>query len=301
MWAVLHPGEPIEDVRLQVPEDTDKAIDLALRFYGKELESPRLTLSEGYRNSLGLCVFLAMAARDTACQAPIVLDDVIVSLDRGHRGMVIELLRKEFSDRQILLFTHDRDWYGDLRHQLDAKEWQFRALLPFDGPNQGIRWSYRTQSFDDARGYLKVRADVAANEARKVMDVELSIQADRLSIELPFARGERNDRRGAHEFLERLVNRGRKAFKKRNSEKNEYEPYGEGVDLLAEADRLLISWANRGSHTEDVVPVEAEKLIDACDAALKALRCDACDTWVSHAEVGSDGSYQCQCGTLRWK
>jgi len=301
MWAVLHPGEPIEDVRLQVPEDTDKAIDLALKFYGKDLESPRLTLSEGYRNSLGLCVFLAMAARDAASDAPIVLDDVIVSLDRGHRGMVVDLLSSEFSGRQILLFTHDRDWYGDLRHQLDANEWHFRALLPYQGPEQGIRWSHRTRSFDDAREYLKVRADVAANEARKVLDVELSIQADRLSIELPFARGERNDKRVAHEFLERLVSKGRKAFKKKHPTKDEYEPYSEGIELLAAADRLLVSWANRGSHTEDVVTAEAEKLINKCEAALEALRCGACGKWVSHAGVGTEGSYQCQCGTLKWK
>jgi hypothetical protein len=44
MWKILHPDEPIEDVRLYLP-DGDKAIDLALKFYGKEQDSPRLTLS----------------------------------------------------------------------------------------------------------------------------------------------------------------------------------------------------------------------------------------------------------------
>src|SRR5277367_1641829 len=59
MWKVLHPGEPIENVHLYMP-DEDKAIDIALRFHGKDQDSPRLTLSEGYRNSLGLCIFLAL-------------------------------------------------------------------------------------------------------------------------------------------------------------------------------------------------------------------------------------------------
>ena len=45
MWKALHPGEPIDDVRLYLP-DEDKAIDIALRFHGKEQDSPRLTLSE---------------------------------------------------------------------------------------------------------------------------------------------------------------------------------------------------------------------------------------------------------------
>ena len=107
MWAIVHPGEPIEDVQLYLPDDVDKAIDVRLRFYGVKQDSPRLTLSESYRNSLGLCIFLAMAQREKATDRPIFLDDVIVSLDRNHRGMLVELLEKEFDNRQILIFTHD--------------------------------------------------------------------------------------------------------------------------------------------------------------------------------------------------
>ena len=89
MWEVLHPGEPIDNVKLIVP-DNDKAIDVGLRFHGQEQDSPRLTLSEGYRNSLGLCIFLAMASRDGQKDRPLFLDDVVVSLDRNHRGMIAE-------------------------------------------------------------------------------------------------------------------------------------------------------------------------------------------------------------------
>jgi hypothetical protein len=99
MWSILHPDEAIEDVHLYLPKDSDKAIDIGLKFYGKELESPRLTLSEGYRNSLGLCIFLAMAKREAPRDRPIFLDDVVISLDRNHRGMIVELLEKEFSGR----------------------------------------------------------------------------------------------------------------------------------------------------------------------------------------------------------
>ena len=60
MWTTLHPGEKIDSIRLALPP-TDKAIDVVLKFHGKAQESPRLTLSEGYRNSLGLCIFLAMS------------------------------------------------------------------------------------------------------------------------------------------------------------------------------------------------------------------------------------------------
>lgn len=99
MWSIFHPDKAIEDVRLYFPADADKAIDVALKFYGIDQDSPRLTLSEGYRNSLGLCIFLAMAKRETSHDRPLFLDDVVVSLDRNHRGMIVEVLEKEFSDR----------------------------------------------------------------------------------------------------------------------------------------------------------------------------------------------------------
>lgn len=98
MWKIVHPGEHIEDVRLHVPEDTEKAIDICLKFHGVDQESPRLTLSEGFRNSLGLCIFLAMAKREEDTDRPIFLDDVVVSVDRNHRGMIVELFETQFSN-----------------------------------------------------------------------------------------------------------------------------------------------------------------------------------------------------------
>ena len=86
-----------------------KAIDIALKFYGTEQDSPRLTLSEGYRNSLGLCIFLAMAKREAGNDRPLILDDVVVSFDRNHRGMIVELLEKYFADRHDRLHLHGGD------------------------------------------------------------------------------------------------------------------------------------------------------------------------------------------------
>ena len=79
MWVTLHPGEKIDSVRLSLPPNTDKAIDVVLKFHGLEQDSPRLTLSEGYRNSLGLCIFFAMVKQVVDTERPLFLDDVVVS------------------------------------------------------------------------------------------------------------------------------------------------------------------------------------------------------------------------------
>ena len=247
MWKILHPDDPIDDIRLYLPDD-DKAIDIALQFHGKEQDSPRLTLSEGYRNSLGLCIFLALAKREAGNERPLFLDDVVVSFDRNHRGMIVQLLQDEFSERQVIIFTHDRDWYTELRYQLDAKDWRFRGLLPFETPDVGIRWSGRATGFDDARAHLTVRPDSSGNDARKTMDVELSIIAEKLQLRLPYMRGEKNDHRMCGDFLEGLKSAGKKCFQKKNG--RDYPIYADGLELLDKADKLLVSWGRilRMSH-----------------------------------------------------
>jgi recombinational DNA repair ATPase RecF len=299
MWGILHPRDTIKQVSLYLPQDEDKAIDISLEFYGIEQPSPRMTLSEGYRNSLGLSIFLSMAKRVSDTDRPIFLDDVIVSLDRNHRGMVAELLKKEFENRQVIIFTHDRDWYTELRHQLDEKEWIFKTLLPYETPDIGIRWSHKTTTFTDARAHIKERPDSAGNDVRKIMDVELALIAERLQVNFPYLRAEKNDKRMAHDFLERIEANGKKCFQRKVG--NNYEVYSDAIEAFDQADRLIVSWANRASHTFDVVPPEAEKLINACEKVLEFFKCPSCgkNVWFTNAE--SSEWLQCQCGEIRWR
>lgn len=299
MWGILHPGDGIQGIQLYVPEDSEKAIDIGLKFYDVDQDSPRLTLSEGYRNSLGLCIFLAMAKREAKEDRPLILDDVVVSLDRNHRGMIVELLQKKFDGRQVIVFTHDREWYTELRQQLDAVAWVFKVLMPYETPNIGIRWSARTSTFDDARAQLKDRPDAAGNDVRKIMDIELALIADRLQIRMPYLRGERNDRRMAHDFLERFVADGGNCFQKKGAK--DYEIHVQAIESFRHADQLLLSWANRASHTFDLVRCEAIKLIEACEQALGFFRCPSCGKGIAFADAEAKQWTQCQCGNIRWR
>ncbi len=297
MWGILHPDEKVEDVRLNLPTDIDKAIEIGLKFYGVEQDSPRLTLSEGHRNSLGLCIFLAMAKKDP--NNPIILDDVVVSFDRNHRGMVGELLEKEFSDRQVILFTHERDWYIDLRKQLNPASWEFKTLMPWESPEIGIRFSTKQFTFDDARGHLPLSPDSAGNTARKIVDTSFAVLAESLQVSLPYKHRERNDGRTGHEFLEKMAAATASFQIKRDG--TNYEPFTEALDSLKEADRLIISWGNRASHDFDIVKSEATKLIDACEKALLAFTCEKCGKEVTYLTNEKSGFKQCSCSYLRWK
>jgi DNA repair exonuclease SbcCD ATPase subunit len=299
MWVTLHPGEAIEDVELYVPADTDKAIDIKLKFHGVEQDSPRLTLSEGYRNSLGLSIFLAMAKREEHSDRPLFLDDVVVSLDRNHRGLIADLLQKEFGGRQVFIFTHDREWYTELRRQLDASNWVFKALMPFEQPDIGIRWSAKTWTFDDARALLKDHPDSAGNTARKIMDLNLALLAERLKLRLPYLHLDRNDHRVASEFMLRLISDGQKCFQRKGAK--DYEPHKEAIEALRRVDKLLGSWGNRASHSFDVVRPEAEKLIAECETALELFDCPNCKKAVYRLPDETAEILQCSCGNLRWR
>lgn len=57
----------------------------------------------------------------------LVLDDILVGLDYGHRIPVLELIREEFAAggrHQVILFTHDRVWFDLCRLQLEPSEWK---------------------------------------------------------------------------------------------------------------------------------------------------------------------------------
>lgn len=298
MWSILHPGERIENVHLSLPEDVDKAIEIELKFYGVDQRSPRLTLSEGHRNSLGLCIFLSMVKHNPDGEFPIILDDIVASFDRGHRGMVTNLLEQEFPGRQIIILTHDREWYLELRHRLPS--WKFKVLYPWENPNIGIRFSQRSDAFDDARAVIDSDPISAGNNARKIMDFTLAVLAEALQISLPYLHRERNDHRTFSDFLPKIISESRTKFELKSAS-GTYEPFASATTKLEEARRLLLAWANRSSHTGTLVSNEAIQLIDVCEEAVNAFKCTSCGRQVTQLQDTSNGRRQCECGNIRWK
>lgn len=299
MWETLHPEESIEGVQLSLPTDQDKAIEIGLKFYGVEQMSPRLTLSEGHRNSLGLCIFLAMAKNVGNENIPIVLDDVVVSFDRNHRGRIATLLQQELANRQILLFTHDREWFIELKQLLDAGAWEFKALMPWRDPITGIRWSAKDTNFDDAKHYIDSDPSAAGNEARKIMDTHLPLLSERMQLKMPYLFREKNDHRTAHDFLERILSDGKKCLEIKSGV--DYIIFQDGLDKLSAADKEIISRGNRSSHSHSLTPVEAKDLIEKCEVALEVFVCQNCKKYLTKTNDAGSELVQCQCGQLRWR
>lgn len=96
--------------------DNEKTIDLQVGFYDRGLHPPHALHSEGHQDSMGICLFLALMKKLKGDQFTLALfDDVMMSIDIGHRRRLCALLKKEFSNTQFVITTHDPVWARQLK------------------------------------------------------------------------------------------------------------------------------------------------------------------------------------------
>jgi hypothetical protein len=109
-------------------------------FYGRGFFPPGAYHSEGHQDGMGLCLYLALMRhlqKDGFSFA--VLDDVLMSVDTGHRREVCALLKKEFPNTQFILTTHDPIWLRHMKSEgliSGRNAVQFRAWDVDLGPTQ---------------------------------------------------------------------------------------------------------------------------------------------------------------------
>lgn len=93
---------------------------------------PRMYLSDGHLDSLGLCIYLAAVKTFNTSGSLLVLDDVITSIDKDHRHRIINLLLNNFYEYQIVLTTHDEYWFDKLKSAVntrgDSSNWKFSNI-----------------------------------------------------------------------------------------------------------------------------------------------------------------------------
>lgn len=85
-------------------------------FYGRGFFPPGAYHSEGHQDGMGLCLYLALMddlLKDNFTFA--VLDDVLMSVDAGHRREVTKMLKEKFPHVQFIMTTHDEIWLRTMK------------------------------------------------------------------------------------------------------------------------------------------------------------------------------------------
>ena len=199
IYDALHPGEDLSGITVE--PWTAKGLELAVDFHGSKQRPPHGVLSESHLNSLAIALFLAMAQTFNQKLRFLVLDDVINSFDLEHRGELAALLAERFDDWQLVVLTHDRQFFDHLARR--APSWK-RLEITSWSYEQGPRMtSYRSSGILGEAQERLAQGDVsgAATKARRALEELLQEVCEALAAALPFRRGARNDQREIGELM----------------------------------------------------------------------------------------------------
>ena len=115
LYEEVHPGEGLNKISLELDPKKRASLEIGASFEGQR-GPPQAYFSDSHLDTLGLCVFLALAQRDEAAATILVLDDVLGSVDEPHVERLIEMLHAQaLKFRHCLITTHYRPWKMKLR------------------------------------------------------------------------------------------------------------------------------------------------------------------------------------------
>lgn len=132
LYQFMNPDERIESIKLLPLEKDDELVGLTLEFtfHSNAVSPPHKYLSESHLNCLGIVFFLTSVKAFNKINRFFILDDVISSFDCTHRKRFADLLSEKFSDYQVIVMTHERNWFESINHDFKDKNWLVKILSP---------------------------------------------------------------------------------------------------------------------------------------------------------------------------
>jgi energy-coupling factor transporter ATP-binding protein EcfA2 len=112
LFQAIHPGENIGLEHLKMEEERRGSVSQSGVFHGHNDVPPQAVFSESHLDTLGFCVWLALAKREKSIQTVLLIDDIFSSVDAPHLSRVIDLLSAEAPlFQQVIVSTHYRLWW----------------------------------------------------------------------------------------------------------------------------------------------------------------------------------------------
>jgi energy-coupling factor transporter ATP-binding protein EcfA2/rubrerythrin len=286
IYAALHPGEDFAEA-VTIEPWTAKGVELAVEFYGSRQRPPHGVLSESHLNSLAIAVFLAMAETFNKQLGFLLLDDVINSFDVEHRGQLAQLLAEGFSTWQLIVLTHDQQFFEHLSRR--APSWRKVELTSWSYGSGPRTTQYKTSGILAAARERLGSGDVhgAATKARRALEEQLQEVCEALWAPLPFRRGQANDKREIGELFKGV----RRALKDRaKTMLDSVEPLLKNLEADVGATLNVEVHGSRGRSGAS----EVEAALNRIQALDGIWSCPECGTRVWHR--GNPEAGRCRCG-----
>lgn len=116
LYEAVHPGEGLNKISLELDPKKRASLEIGASFAGQTGTPPQAYFSQSHLDTLGLCVFLALASLDGPTDTILVLDDILASVDEPHVERLIEMLYSEANRfRHCVITTHYRPWKQKIR------------------------------------------------------------------------------------------------------------------------------------------------------------------------------------------
>ena len=119
LYEKVHPGEGLEKVRLELDPQKRASLEMYGNFNGKGETPPQAYFSQSHIDTLGLCIFLALAAKEEPEDTILILDDVLSSVDEPHIERLVNMIYDEVEKfRHCIVTTHYRTWKEKIKWKM---------------------------------------------------------------------------------------------------------------------------------------------------------------------------------------
>lgn len=307
-YRTINEDDEAEFTAKLTPEKGSLSLDV--NFYERGLYPPGAYHSEGHQDGMGVCLYLSLMKNlfgDNFSFA--LLDDVVMSVDSGHRREFCKLLKNKFPDTQFILTTHDRLWAQQMRTERLVSS---RSSVVFHGwsVDSGPLVESSVEIWDDiSQALSKGKVESAAHSLRRHLEYTATQLCEDLGASPQF-RADGNYDLGAllpaaQKRLKELLTKASKAAESWGNTElrdraNEHKKRLSSSSAVSQMEQWAVNkavhyneWANFG-RTDFKPVVEAFKELAAI------FQCNACKRHLHTSPKVSPESLRCDYGTVNY-
>lgn len=296
-YTTMNPNEKVEDIKL-VPLKKDEelvGITIEYSFFDKTRTPPIAYLSESHINCLGLSFFLASVKAFNKESRFFILDDVISSFDRSHRYRFAQLLSNKFSDYQVILLTHEKEFFELVSSEVKSKGWILNNFKWSKDSGTGIE-----RGIADIKDRIKKKieeknTDGLGNDIRVYTERVIKRVALEIEAKVAYRNNDINEKRMAPELLDAVQSKLLKASKDLKDKTD--IPKIKGMPMF-----IGNTTSHDNSFQESIEDLEA--IWEDVKNLILNFYCSDCDKFLSVKFYDNvEQKIRCSCGKLKydWK
>jgi len=297
LFQELHPGEELGKAKFYLSATKSGSLEFHGQFLGDEEAQLQAYYSDSHLDTLGICVFLALAECYSHDNMVIVLDDVISSVDQLHTDRFMEVMHKYATKfKHLIMTTHFRplkDRYLYARGQ--AANVQIIELLPWT-KQRGIvhtKTKVKAERLEDLLKVSPLDRESAASQAGILLESLLDFITLQYQCKMPRSSD-------PSYTLARLI----QGIEKKLAEALK-TTQSNGTDTVTELKQIIdsisgLNWIRNqvGCHFSlkgmSISDREVQEFAELTVKLSKALICAHCGELPRKSKSGSD--WECTCG-----